>query len=90
MQCLNCHAEVSAGAFVCPYCHYSPFLFGVRPFDYGPSIPPPPASQANNAIEIAVACGIFGLASVLVLPPVGIGFLIAAGVALLVGVFRRS
>jgi hypothetical protein len=90
VQCLNCHSEVSPGAFVCPYCHYSPFLWGVRPFDGGPSGQLPPATQSCSAFGIALTFGILGVAAVFVLPPLGIGFLIVAGVALLVGIFRRS
>ena len=31
MQCINCKSEIPAFGLVCPFCRYSPYLFGQYP-----------------------------------------------------------
>lgn len=90
MRCVNCRAEINNGGIVCPFCHYSPFLFGVGPYDGGPNGRPHPATQPGDAIGTAIAFGVLGAATVLFVPPVGIGLLGVAGVALLKGIFDKK
>jgi len=90
MQCINCRAEINVGASVCPFCHFSPFGYGVGPFDGGPNGRPHPATQPGDAIDAAIALGVLGAATVLFIPPVGIGLLGVAGAALLKGIFGKK
>jgi len=90
MQCVNCRNEVNLGAIVCPYCHYSPFGFGVGPFDGGPNSRPHPATQPGDAIDTALILGTLGAATALFVPPLGIGLLTVAGVAFLKGIFGKK
>ena len=90
MQCINCRAEINVGASVCPFCHFSPFRYGVGPFDGGPNGRPHPATQPGDAIDAALLLGVLGTATTFVFPPVGIGLLGVAGVALLKGLFGKK
>jgi len=90
MRCVNCNNEVNIGAFVCPYCHYSPFGLGVGPFDGGPNSQPHPATVPGDAFDNAIFFGVLGAATVFVIPPVGIGLLTVAGVAFLKGIFGKK
>ena len=90
MQCVNCRNDVNLGALVCPYCHYSPYQFGVGPYDGGINGRPHPATQPGDAIDTAIFFGTLGAVSVFVIPPVGIGLLGVAGVALLKGIFGKK
>jgi hypothetical protein len=90
MRCVNCSNEVNTGAIVCPYCHYNPFLFGVGPYDGGPNGRQHPANQPCDAIDTALLFGTLGAASVFVIPPIGVGLLTVAGVALLTRVFGKK
>jgi hypothetical protein len=90
MRCVNCQNEVQVGAIVCPYCHFSPFLYGVGPYDGGPNGRPHPANQPADPISTGIALGLLGAATTLFIPPVGIGLLCVSGVALLVGVFGKK
>lgn len=90
MQCINCRAEINVGASVCPFCHYSPFLYGVGPYDGGPNGQPHPATVPGDAFDNALFFGVLGTATVFFVPPVGIGLLGVAGVALLKGIFGKK
>ena len=90
MNCINCRNEVNTGAIVCPYCHYSPFLYGVGPYDGGPNSQPHPATVPGDAFDSAIFFGVLGAATVLFVPPVGAGLLGMAGVALLKGIFGKK
>ena len=90
MQCINCRNEVNLGAMVCPYCHYSPYAYGDGPFDGGVNGKPHPATRPGDAIDAALLFGTLGAVSVFVIPPVGIGLLGVAGVALLKGFFSKK
>jgi len=90
MQCINCRAEINLGGSVCPFCHYSPYALGVGPFDGGVNGRPHPATQPGDAIDAALLFGTLGAVSVFVIPPVGIGLLGVAGVALVKGIFGKK
>jgi hypothetical protein len=90
MQCVNCRKEVEVGAIVCPYCHFSPFLYGVGPYDGGPNGLPHPATQPGDAIDTAILFGTLGAVSVFVIPPVGVALLGVAGLALVKGIFGKK
>jgi len=90
MQCINCRNEVNIGAMVCPFCHFSPYAYGVGPYDGGPNGQPHPATQPGDAIDAALLFGTLGAATVFVIPPLGIGLLTVAGVAFLKGIFGKK
>jgi hypothetical protein len=90
MQCVNCRVEINAGGTVCPYCHYSPFMYGLGPYDGGPNSRPHPANRPADAIDAAMLLGVLGTATTFVVPPVGICLLGLAGVALLKGMFGKK
>ena len=90
MQCINCRAEINLGGSVCPFCHYSPYAYGVGPYDGGVNGRPHPATQPCDAIDTALVLGALGAVSVFVIPPVGIGLLGVAGVALVKGIFGKK
>ena len=90
MQCINCRAEINLGGSVCPFCHYSPYAYGVGPYDGGVNGRPHPATQPHDAIDAALFFGTLGAVSVFVIPPVGIGLLGVAGVALLKSMFGKK
>jgi hypothetical protein len=90
MRCINCSNEVNVGAIVCPYCHYSPIWIDLGPYDGGPNARPHPSNQPADAIDVAMTFGLLGAVSVFVIPPVGIGLLGVAGVALLKGIFGKK